>query len=184
MGQGDINSGQMDINVGLTVIVFMAFDAEGGLLFLDSIVLHEKSREQKKPPQNGQMFSAFHQRRVSQTKNKVFTIYRIFGFISIFRRFAFNISIKWMCFLNRSLIGAFSPEDKLALSLVLRFCDWDCGHWPIQLKYFYAKIRLDGRKWGWALLFSSKRWKTSLFLWRFFQREKEKNQSQFAAKRK
>ena len=72
-------------------------------------------------------------------------------------------------------LGLFSMKTKATLSLVFRFCDCSCGHWPVSVKNVNPKIRLGGPKSGRTLLFSSKRWKESLILWRFLQREKEKS---------
>ena len=122
--------------------------------------------------------------KMVQTKNKVFTFAEFLGLFLFLRRFALNISKKWMYQLNRSLSGAFWSTTKPVLSFDLRFCDWGCVHWPLFLKNANAKIRFGGPKSGWTLLLSSNCWKTSLDLWRFFQREKEKRLMQFAAKRK
>ena len=112
---------------------------------------------------------------VSQIKNKRFTFAEFFGLFLFLRRLALNISKKWMCPFNRSLIGAFGGENKTGLE----FCPsvlW-LGLWPLanSLKYFIAKIRLGGPKSGWTLSFSSKRWKCGSLLWRFVQRKKKKN---------
>ena len=80
--------------------------------------------------------------KVSQTENKMFTFYRIFGFISILRRFAYNNFKKWMCPFNRSLIGDFWGENKSHSSLVFLFCDRGSGHWPFPTRTSLQKYDL------------------------------------------
>ena len=119
-----------------------------------------------------------------QTKNKVFTIYRIFVFISILRRLAFNISKKWTCQLNPSLIGLLGEKTKVSWVLPFAFV---IGAVAI----VHSLEERQCKKNDLAVLnrgehFHSPQNDENMvqFCGDFFNEKKKKEQSQFSAKRK
>ena len=107
-------------------------------------------------------------------KNKSVHFRRIFVFISAFGKICFEQFQKVDVSTLPRYDWAFLGENKTGLEFcpsILWLKRWPLAHF---VKNVNAKIRLGGPKSGWTCPFSSKRWKETIILWRFFQREKEK----------